>query len=140
MTKQFQELLLERQEIDSKFEEWHSTFQQEVIAKDQVNKKLLQEIKELRERFSELEEAGEQKDLQIRELNLLRDSTQALLKNNELQFEIDDYQEYEESISISPNKAAQELPQDNSICMFEDNDVYQRVGSVAQDLLPMPGF
>ena len=45
----------------------------------------------MREKFHDLEEAGEIKDLQIRELNLLRDSTQALLKNNELQFEIDDY-------------------------------------------------
>lgn len=78
----------------------------------------------MREKFHDLEEAGEIKDLQIRELNLLRDSTQALLKNNELQFEIDDYQEYEESLSMSPNKVEREEKQDNSICMFEDEDVY----------------
>jgi hypothetical protein len=54
LTKQFQELLLDKQEIDSKFEEWHHTFQQEVLTKDSINKKLISEIKELREHFKDL--------------------------------------------------------------------------------------
>jgi hypothetical protein len=83
--------MLERQEIDSKFEEWHNTFQQEVIHKDQVNKKLRQELDDLRVSFQQAMEEGEFKDQQIRELNLLRDSANTLLKNNELAFEMDDY-------------------------------------------------
>jgi regulator of replication initiation timing len=38
LTKQLQELILERQEIDAKFEEWHTTFSQEVAAKDEMNR------------------------------------------------------------------------------------------------------
>lgn len=97
-----------------------------------VNKRLLDELNDLREQFDLLQVESEHKDLQIRELNILRDSTH--LKNRELAFEIDDSHDIDDSRDMSPMK---HLAQDNSMCMLEDNDDFKRSPvTVAQDLLP----
>lgn len=72
-------------------------------------------------------EQGDIKDQQIRELNLLRDSANTLLKNNDLAFEMDEYQDHEgdDSMNSSPMKRYRddEVIQDNSMCVLEDNDL-----------------
>lgn len=60
-----------------------------MIAKDELNKELTLEMQTIRESYEEICASVEQKDLQIRELNILRDSTAAIMKNKELDFDPD---------------------------------------------------
>ena len=70
LTKQFQEQLLDKQEIDSKFEEWHNTFQQQIVAKDNFIKKQTAEMKELKKQNLELLESLQDKETQIKTMKL----------------------------------------------------------------------